>query len=137
MVNPAPRGSNVRKPFQRGRKSQYKQRKRGQFYNVVQSIKRDWKLNKEAHPRGYVFESHHKVVPVPAPTALDLAQPGVRVLDSGLVDHYFHITETHVPIPTQPPTSTEIRRKFKRARIPDCDGKNLKTTIHFSTQIFK
>ena len=98
-VNPAKKGSNVPRPFQKGRKKQFNQRKRGQFYYDCQAIKRDWRQNKKDHPRGYVFESHHKVVPVPAPTALDISQRGVRVLPGGVVDHFIHVNASHVPVP--------------------------------------
>lgn len=123
VVRPAKPGSNVPRPYQKGRKRQYRQRKRGQFYPAVQAIKRSARQFPGDHPRGYLYESHHPVVPVPAPSALDLDQPGVRVHDSGLVEHYFHVDATHIPSPQRTPTNEDIRRKFKRARVPDSDGK--------------
>ena len=117
-VNPAPRGSNVRTSNQKSRRRGYGQRKRGQFYQEVCQIRKDWVRNKEDHPRGYLFETHHQVFPVPAPSALDLSQPGVRVLPSGVVDHFIDINVTHVPIPQATPTAQQVRSKFKRARVP-------------------
>ena len=135
-VNPAPRGCNIRATNQKSRRRGFGQRKRGKFYQDVQQIKKDWKRNEADHPRGYVFESHHEVFPVPAPTAANLSQPGVRILPSGVIDHFIEINATHVPVPQPPPTGHQVRRKFKRVRVELSDGKNLKTKYHFFTQVF-
>ena len=125
VVNPAPRGSNIRTSNQKSRRRGYGQRKRGKFYQDVLQIRKDWQRNKDNHPRGYVFETHHPVFPVPAPSALDLSQPGVRVLPSGVIDHFIEIDSTHVPVPQAAPTAHQVRSKFKRVRAQLSEGKNL------------
>ena len=115
-VPKAPRGCNRRKRHQKPRSKQFGQRKKGQWHRVVKAIKEDYSRNEDNHPRGYTFDTHWRVTEVPAPTEFNLTRSGVRTLPSGVVDHYIHITEDHVPIPSPNATAHEIRHRFRRAK---------------------